>query len=47
MKDSTAISDNSCIYVMDEISRFDIDSVLDFKFIEFLMKERIWNNEVR
>ena len=47
IKDSTAISDNSCIYVMDEISRFDIDSVLDFKFIEFLMKERIWNNEVR
>lgn len=35
------ISDNSVIYIMDEISRTDIDSELDFKFIEFLLKEGI------
>ncbi len=35
------ISDNSIIYIMDEISRFDIDAEVDFKFIEFLLKEGI------
>lgn len=35
------ISDNSVIYLMDEVSRTDIDSELDFKFIEFLVKEGI------
>lgn len=37
----SAISDNSIVYVMDELSRIDIDSELDFKFIEFLVKENI------
>lgn len=35
------ISDNSIIYIMDEFSRTDIDSELDFKFIEYLVKEHI------
>ena len=35
------ISDNSIIYIMDELSRIDIDSEIDFKFIEFLIKEGI------
>lgn len=35
------IGDNSIVYVMDDLSRTDIDSELDFKFIEFLMKEGI------
>lgn len=35
------ISDNSRIYLMDPISRTDIDSELDFKYIEFLVKENI------
>ena len=39
--DPSSISDNSIIYLMDEISRIDIDSELDFKFIEFLVKENI------
>ncbi|MCL5072004.1 MAG: acylneuraminate cytidylyltransferase family protein [Actinobacteria bacterium] len=37
----SAISDNSIVYVMDSVSRVDIDSELDFKFIEFLIKESI------
>lgn len=40
-KTDSAISDDSIIYIMDEISRIDIDSELDFKYIEFLMKENI------
>lgn len=39
-------SDRTAVYVMDEISAFDIDSETDFRFIEFLMKEGIWKNEV-
>lgn len=35
------ISDNSIIYSMDPISRTDIDSELDFKYIEFLVRENI------
>lgn len=34
-----AISDDSRIYVMDELSAHDIDREIDFKFIEFLVKE--------
>jgi len=34
-----AISDQSEIYVMDDISGTDIDQEMDFKFIEFLVKE--------
>lgn len=40
-KNTSAISNNSVIYLMDDISRIDIDSELDFKFIEFLIKEHI------
>ncbi len=39
----TVVSDNSIIYIMDSISRIDIDSELDFKYIEFLVKENIFN----
>lgn len=34
-------TDNSVAYVMDEISRIDIDSEIDFKYIEFLIKESV------
>ena len=37
----TAISDNPCIYVMDEIASIDIDRETDFKFVEFLLREGI------
>lgn len=40
-KSTSAISDNSIIYIMEDISRTDIDSELDFKFIEFLVKDGI------
>lgn len=40
-KNTSPISDNSIIYVMDELSRTDIDSELDFNFIEYLVKEGI------
>lgn len=33
------VSDNSAIYIMDELSATDIDKEVDFKFIEFLIKE--------
>lgn len=45
-KNTSVISDNSIIYVMDDISGTDIDSEFDFRFIEFLLKEGIWKNEV-
>lgn len=35
------VSDNSIIYKMGDESRIDIDSELDFKFVEFLIKENI------
>ncbi len=40
------ISDDSLIYIMDDVSRLDIDNVLDFKFIEFLIKEGVYKSEV-
>lgn len=40
-KNKSPISDDSYVYVMDEISRHDIDSEIDFKFIEFLVKEKV------
>lgn len=43
----TPISDNSLVYIMDEIASIDIDSKIDFKFAEFLLKERWWRCEVR
>lgn len=33
------ISDDTCIYVMDDWASIDIDREIDFKFIEFLVKE--------
>lgn len=39
-KADCAITNNSIIYVMDELSRTDIDSELDFKMIEFLVQKR-------
>lgn len=45
-KNTTPLSNDCIIYVMDDISAFDIDSELDFKFIEFLMRKGIWKNEV-
>lgn len=42
-KNNSSISDDSVAYVMDENSKTDIDSELDFKFIEFLVKEGIVN----
>jgi len=37
----SAISDRSFVYVMDELSAFDIDSELDFQFIEFLVSKGV------
>lgn len=45
-RNKSVISDNSAIYVMNEISGVDIDNEITFKFIEFLIKERIWKSEV-
>ncbi|EKD89922.1 MAG: Acylneuraminate cytidylyltransferase [uncultured bacterium] len=39
-ENNSSISDNSIVYVMNEISK-DIDSETDFRFIEFLVKEGI------
>lgn len=41
--DESPVSDDSIVYLMGEESRIDIDSELDFKFIEFLTKEKIIN----
>jgi len=40
------VTDDTIAYKMDKLSAIDIDSKLDFKFIEFLMKERVWKSEV-
>lgn len=45
-KHTMPFSDKTAIYIMDELSTYDIDSEIDFKFIEFLFKERIWKSEV-
>lgn len=37
----SAISDRSFAFVMDELSAFDIDSELDFQFIEFLVSKGV------
>jgi len=36
-------TEKTYVYEMDDISAFDIDREIDFKFIEFLAKEGIWN----
>jgi CMP-N-acetylneuraminic acid synthetase len=38
----TPFSGRTVVYVMGELSAHDIDNELDFQFIEFLMKKRIW-----
>lgn len=40
-KNNKVTSDDSVALVMNELSRIDIDSELDFKFIEFLIKESL------
>lgn len=39
-------SDKTAVYVMNELSAYDIDREIDFKFIEFLLKEGVWKSEV-
>jgi len=41
---NSPISDNSIVYVMDDISSVDIDREIDFKYIEFLIKEGVLRN---
>jgi len=41
IKSISYISDHSYVYVMDQLSGVDIDSELDFKFVEFLVSEQI------
>lgn len=36
-KTKISLSDNTLIYIMDELSAFDIDNEVDFQFIEFLI----------
>ena len=40
-RNNKPVTDNSIAYVMHELSRHDIDSEMDFKFIEFLAKEKL------
>lgn len=40
-RNNKPVTNNSIIYKMDELSRQDVDSEIDFKFIEFLVKEKI------
>lgn len=42
----TPFSDKTAIYIMNELSAYDIDSEIDFKFNEFLLKEGIYKSEV-
>jgi CMP-N-acetylneuraminic acid synthetase len=44
-KKMSAISDKSIAYVMDEISRIDVDSELDFAIIEFLIKKGVLKDD--
>jgi CMP-N,N'-diacetyllegionaminic acid synthase len=41
-RDRHICSERAVVYVMDDLSAVDIDSELDFKFIEFLMKEGVF-----
>jgi len=40
LKENSIFSENTGLYVMPEERSIDIDSELDYKFVEFLMKER-------
>jgi len=44
-KSLTPFSDRTAIYIMDDLSRYDIDSDTDLEFVEFLIKEGIWKDE--
>lgn len=39
-------SNRTLIYVMDDLSAYDIDREIDFEFVKFLIKKRIWKNEI-
>ena len=41
----TPISSRSAVYLMDQVSSYDIDRELDFKFAEFLIGEGVLNGE--
>jgi CMP-N,N'-diacetyllegionaminic acid synthase len=45
-KNLMPFTDKTAVYVMDDISAYDIDREIDFKFIEILIKEGIWQSEV-
>jgi len=38
----TVFTDKSVVHIMNELSGVDIDREVDFKFVEFLLKERLW-----
>lgn len=44
-KNNSPISNRTSIYLMDELSEYDIDNEVDFKFIEFLIREGLWKSE--
>ena len=44
-KNNSPLSDRTSIYLMDELSEYDIDNEVDFKFIEFLIRKGIWESE--
>lgn len=46
-KNKLPFSDRTAVYVMDGITGHDINNNIDLKFIEFLMKNRIWKNSAR
>ncbi|MFA4905583.1 MAG: acylneuraminate cytidylyltransferase family protein [Candidatus Margulisiibacteriota bacterium] len=37
----SAIADNSLVWIMDELSAFDIDAELDFQYVEYLMNNKV------
>lgn len=40
-KNKSVISDRSLVYIMDELSSFDIDKEIDFNFVEFLVTKGV------
>ncbi|HOI41350.1 MAG TPA: acylneuraminate cytidylyltransferase family protein [Elusimicrobiales bacterium] len=41
----TVLTDRSRVHVMDELSGVDIDREVDFKFVEFIIKQGLWKFE--
>ncbi len=39
----TSLTDHSRIYVMDDFAGVDIDREIDFKFLEFLIEQQLWD----